>query len=101
VMRAMEFYQGRLIAYSLGNFAGYRALSYNGIVGVGGVLKVTVAADGTWKSGSLTPTYMVAPGVPRPDPKKQAISLVSGLCKADFPTTGAKIAADGTITAPA
>jgi hypothetical protein len=101
VMRAMEFYQGRLIAYSLGNFAGYRALGYNGIVGVGGVLKVTVGADGTWKSGSLTSTYMAAPGVPRLDPKKQAISLVSGLCKSDFPTTGAKIAADGTITAPA
>ncbi|MET7422273.1 CapA family protein [Dactylosporangium sp. NPDC005555] len=101
VMRAMEFYKGRLIAYSLGNFAGYRALSYNGTVGIGGVLKVTMTGDGTFKSGSLTATYMVAPGLPKPDPKKQAIPFVSNLTKQDFPTTGAKIAADGTITQPA
>jgi hypothetical protein len=101
VMRAMEFYKGRLIAYSLGNFAGYRALSYNGVVGIGGVLKVTLGGDGSYKSGSLTATYMVAPGLPKPDPKKQAIPFVSNLTKQDFPTTGAKIAADGTITAPA
>jgi hypothetical protein len=34
------------------------------------------------------------------DPQKQAISLVSGLCKADFPTTGAHLASDGTVTSP-
>jgi hypothetical protein len=101
VMRAMEFYKGRLIAYSLGNFAGYKALSYNGVVGIGGVLKVTLGGDGTFKSGSLAATYMVAPGLPKPDPKKQAIPFVANLTKQDFPTTGAKIAADGTITAPA
>jgi hypothetical protein len=41
---------------------------------------------------------MVAPGVPRLDPRRQAISLVSGLTKADFPTTGARIGADGAVT---
>ncbi|WP_432994964.1 CapA family protein [Dactylosporangium sp. CA-233914] len=100
VMRGMEFYKGRLIAYSLGNFGGYKALSYNGIVGVGGVLKVQLLGDGTWKGGSLTATYMVSPGLPKPDPKKQAIPMVSDLSKQDFPKTGAKIAADGTITPP-
>jgi hypothetical protein len=101
VMRAMEFYKGRLIAYSLGNFAGYRALSFNGTVGIGGVLKVQLGGDGSWKSGSLTATYMVSPGLPKPDPKKQAIPFVSNLTKQDFPTTGAKLATDGTITPPA
>jgi hypothetical protein len=97
VMRGMEFYQGRLIAYSMGNFAGYKALGYSGVTGVGGVLHVTLSRDGTWKSGRLVSTYMVAPGAPRLDPKNQAISLVGGLSRADFPSTGAKIAADGTI----
>ncbi|MEU7871207.1 CapA family protein [Dactylosporangium sp. NPDC049140] len=101
VMRAMEFYKGRLIAYSLGNFAGYKALSYNGTVGIGGVLKVTLLGDGTWKGGSLTATYMVAPGLPKPDPKKQAIPFVSNLSKQDFPKTGAVIGQDGAITQPA
>jgi hypothetical protein len=44
---------------------------------------------------------MVSPGLPKPDPKKQAIPFVSNLTKQDFPTTGAKIAADGVITPPA
>lgn len=100
VLRAMEFYKGHLIAYSLGNFAGYHALSSKGVLGVSGILRVTLRRDGTFVSGSLVPTRMVSPGLPRMDPNKQAITLVSGLCKSDFPQTGAHIAADGAITAP-
>ncbi|OLB79068.1 MAG: capsular biosynthesis protein [Actinobacteria bacterium 13_2_20CM_2_71_6] len=100
VMRAMEFYKGKLIAYSLGNFAGYHALGYNGVVGITGILRVTLRRDGSYVSGTLVPTHMVAPGSPRMDPQKQAISLVSSLCKADFPKTGARLAADGTVTPP-
>ena len=44
---------------------------------------------------------MVAPGVPRMDPQKRAVSLVSGLSRADFPATGARIGGDGAITATA
>ncbi len=100
VMRAIEFYKGHLIAYSLGNFAGYHALGYTGVVGITGILKVTLRKDGSFVSGTLVPTHMVAPGSPRMDPQKQAIPLVSGLTKSDFPKTGAVIATDGTITPP-
>jgi poly-gamma-glutamate capsule biosynthesis protein CapA/YwtB (metallophosphatase superfamily) len=100
VMRAMEFYKGKLIAYSLGNFAGYHALGYTGVVGVTGILRVTLRRNGSYLAGTLVPTHMVAPGSPRMDPQKQAISLVSSLCKADFPKTGARIGADGTVTPP-
>jgi poly-gamma-glutamate capsule biosynthesis protein CapA/YwtB (metallophosphatase superfamily) len=100
VMRAMEFYKGHLIAYSLGNFAGYHALGYTGTVGITGILKVTLRADGTYVAGTLIPTHMVAPGTPKMDPARQAITLVSGLSKSDFPTTGAKISADGKIVPP-
>ena len=45
VLRGMEFYKGRLIAYSLGNFAGGgKSLSNTGRLGWGGVLKVTLNA---------------------------------------------------------
>lgn len=101
VLRAMEFYKGHLIAYSLGNFAGYHALGYTGVVGVTGILKVTLRKDGSYVSGTLVPTHMVAPGSPRMDSQHQAISMVSGLTKSDFPKTGAQIATDGTITPPA
>ena len=98
VLRAMEFYQGRLIAYSLGNFVGYRSLVIDGVVGVGAVLKVTLRADGTYVDGALNPTIIQSPGLPKPDPKKQAIDLVGSLSKADFPSTGAKLSAAGAIT---
>jgi Bacterial capsule synthesis protein PGA_cap len=97
VMRAMEFYRGRLIAYSLGNFAGYKALGYSGVVGVGGVLKVSLHKDGSFAGGTLVPTRMAAPGLPALDPARQALSLVRGLSAADLPATGARIGDDGSI----
>jgi hypothetical protein len=100
VMRAMEFYKGKLIAYSLGNFAGYHALGTTGVTGITGILKVTLRKDGSYASGTLVPARMVAPGVPRLDPQKQAIGLVSGLGTADFPKTAAHLGADGTVTPP-
>ena len=53
VLRGMEFYRGRLIAYSLGNFAGGgNTLSNPGVLRCGGVLRVTLAADGSYPGGS-------------------------------------------------
>ncbi|OLB67185.1 MAG: capsular biosynthesis protein [Actinobacteria bacterium 13_2_20CM_2_72_6] len=100
VLRAMEFYKGKLIAYSLGNFAGYHALGTGGVVGISAILRVTLRGDGSFVSGTLVPARMIAPGVPRLDPQKQSTSLVSGLSKADFPKTGAHLGADGSITPP-
>jgi poly-gamma-glutamate capsule biosynthesis protein CapA/YwtB (metallophosphatase superfamily) len=100
VMRGMEFYKGHLIAYSLGNFAGYHALSTGGVLGISGVLRVTLDAEGHFVAGKLVATQMVSPGVPRMDPNHRAWSHVRSLSRGDFPSTGAKIGADGTITPP-
>jgi Bacterial capsule synthesis protein PGA_cap len=97
VLRAMEFYRGRLIAYSMGNFAGYRTLAYTGVVGVGGVLHVSLRRDGTYAGGRLVATRMVAPGLPAVDRSGEAVALVRSLCAADLPTTGAKLTADGSV----
>jgi poly-gamma-glutamate capsule biosynthesis protein CapA/YwtB (metallophosphatase superfamily) len=101
VMRGMEFYKEKLIDYSMGNFAGYHALSTGGVLGISGVLRVTLGRDGSFKAATLVPTSMVDPGYPRMDPKKRAIAQVRSLTKADFPKTGPNIADDGTITPPA
>jgi hypothetical protein len=100
VMRGMEWYKGRLIAYSLGNFAGYKVLSSAGPLGVGGILKVTLRADGGWVDGSLVPTRMVNGGLPALDRKRQALSLVRDLSAADFGATAAGIAVTGRLLPP-
>ncbi|HEX6498829.1 MAG TPA: CapA family protein [Micromonosporaceae bacterium] len=100
VMRGMQFYKGRLIAYSMGNFVGYKALNSTGNSGVGGVVRVTLRKDGTWVSGSLVATHMVNGGLPAPDPNNRAWSLVNGLSRQDFGASAAVIGSDGSISLP-
>ncbi|MEU7060723.1 CapA family protein [Streptomyces sp. NPDC046197] len=98
VMRGMEFYKGRLIAYSLGNFSGYKVLGLGGALSTSGVLQVTLRADGTYVSGRLRPTHIVEPGTP--EPGGDGIHLVSEVSEEDFGPHAAHITADGTIQRP-
>ncbi|MFD4508006.1 CapA family protein [Streptomyces sp. NPDC058457] len=98
VMRGMEFYKGRLIAYSLGNFSGYKVLGLGGTLSTSGVLHVTLGADGTYVSGRLHPTRIVEPGTP--EPGGDAIDLVSSVSEEDFGSHAAHISEDGTIQRP-
>jgi hypothetical protein len=98
VVRALEFYRGRLIAYSLGNFAGYKALHTDGVLKLGAILKVSLHRDGSYAGGSLVGTRMVSPGLPSVDPKQETLALLRSLCAGDLPSTGAKIGPDGTLT---
>ncbi|MBM2617170.1 CapA family protein [Actinoplanes sp. LDG1-06] len=100
VLRGMEFYNGKLIAYSLGNFAGGgRTLSRTGVLKYGGILQVTLGPDGSYAGGKLLSTYMNSNGLPTLDTQnEQGRKLVSQLSAADFPDTGAKISSDGSIT---
>ncbi len=101
VLRGIEFYQGRLIAYSLGNFAGYRALNAAGYSGVGAILKVALNPDGSWAGGSLTATELVSPGTPGLDPDLRALPFVDGLSVADFGAAGVRVDhATGRLTVP-
>jgi hypothetical protein len=100
VMRAMEWYNGRLIAYSLGNFAGYRVLSSAGVQGIGGILKVELGADGSWVSGSLVPTRMVNRGLPALDPDRRALTLVRGLGAQDLGPAACPILPTGELQPP-
>jgi len=97
VMRAMEVYQGRLIAYSMGNFVGYRAFNLAGPSGESGVLSVHLAVDGRLVGGRLTSVALVGDGVPTPG--GTSVARVRDLTKQDLGSTGARLAADGTIGA--
>ncbi|MER5701056.1 CapA family protein [Micromonospora sp. NPDC002296] len=99
VLRGIEFYQGRLIAYSLGNFAGGgNSLSNNGRLGWGGVLKVSLKPDGSFAGGSFASTYMNSIGKPTMDPDDRGLGLIKQLTRTDFPQTGARFDDKGRIT---
>jgi hypothetical protein len=101
VMRGMQFYKGRLIAFSLGNFCGYKALNMTGYSGVGGILKVTLHKDGSWASGKLVATEMVGAGSPAIDSGVRALGFVAGLSTDDFGATAAHVnQTTGEITPP-
>ncbi|WBB66017.1 CapA family protein [Micromonospora sp. WMMD812] len=102
VLRGMEFYKGRLIAYSLGNFAGGgNSLSNAGRLGWGGVLKVSLRPDGSWAGGSFTSTFMNGAGKPTMDPDDRGLGLVKEVTRLDFPKTGARLDDAGKISPPA
>jgi hypothetical protein len=99
VLRGMEFYKDRLIAYSLGNFAGGgNTLSGAGILKYGGILKVSLKKDGSWVSGEFLSTAMSSSGKPTTDSRNNGRTLVNKLSRSDFGGTGATIGTDGAIT---
>lgn len=101
VLRGLEFYDGRLIAYSLGNFAGGGGtLSANGALGQGAVLRVSLRADGSFAGGEFVATHMYEAGLPRVDPQERGLDLVRDRSDEDFGDTAAELAGDGTIIPP-
>jgi poly-gamma-glutamate capsule biosynthesis protein CapA/YwtB (metallophosphatase superfamily) len=100
VLRGMEVYKGRLIAYSLGNFATYGRFNIRGISGLGVVLEATVRPDGSFIGGKLLPTRQLGRGVPAPDDTNESINAIRVLSTEDFPGTSIRVAQDGTIAAP-
>jgi len=98
VLRAMQVYHRRLIAYSLGNFAGYHNFTTEGALGVSGILHVKLAADGRFLSGRLVSTVLAGAGQPELDPTGQGAALVEQLSREDMGSRGAHLSADGAIS---
>ena len=97
VPRAMEIYQGKLIAYSLGNFMGYRTLSSKGKLGYSLVLKLDINPRGDFVSGKILPVHLNSKGIPNSDKLGRSIKLIKELIKKDFPKTMLEINSKGEI----
>jgi hypothetical protein len=100
VLRGMEFYRGRLIAYSLGNFLTYRGFNLAGPLGVTGVLQLEFTGDGTLRRARLVPMTQIPQQGPLPDPDRAALRLVRRLSVDDFGATAAAISDTGEIKSP-
>lgn len=98
VPRAMELYAGRLIAYSLGNFATYGGVSVVKESGYAPLLTVELAPDGSFLGASIDSFLQRPYSGPRPDSKQRALRLMRRLSAADFPDSPLVFGADGRIT---
>lgn len=95
VLRGMEVYEGRLIAYSLGNFAGYRAFALDGALSESMVLSARIAADGRFIDGRIHPTALVGDGTPAPG--GDAIATVRRLSQEDFGAAAPAVGGGGVL----
>src|SRR6185312_3821035 len=100
VVRAMELYKGKLIAYSLGNFATYGPFNLNAENGLSLVLEAHLAPDGTFLRGQAYPVKQEKPGGPKLDPDMKILPVLRALSTADFPQTAIVVGPQGELWSP-
>jgi poly-gamma-glutamate capsule biosynthesis protein CapA/YwtB (metallophosphatase superfamily) len=80
VPRAVEVYRGKLIAYSLGNFAVYSMFNIKGPSGLGYALQAELDPETGDVVRFRTPSIALRhPGIPHPDPSGRAEALLRKL----------------------
>jgi hypothetical protein len=100
VVRAMEVYHGKLIAYSLGNFATYGPFNLNGENGISMVLEAHLLPDGDFLRGQIYPVKQEKPGGPKLDPELRIVPILRALSHTDFPATGVVAGPRGELWLP-
>ncbi|MBK5278116.1 MAG: CapA family protein [Bacteroidia bacterium] len=97
VTRAVEIYQNRFIAYSLGNFSTYGGINVSGVNGLAPIIKVYTDPNGIFLKAHITPTYQTNRSAVHIDPQKKVIKRIQELTKEDFPEVMMTIDDDGWI----
>lgn len=98
VLRAMEVYKGKLIAYSLGNFLTYAVFNLKGPNCLSVILKARIdASTGDFLDGKLVPIRLANGGIPEPDATGESIRLIKDLTTADIRNRSIIIEDNGVI----
>lgn len=97
VLRGMELWKGKLIAYSLGNFATYGRFGLAGPLGIGAILEVVLDEEGHFTEGRVFSTQQVGRGIVLPDEGGKAFLALRELSGLDFPQTGLGLGVDGQL----
>ena len=98
VVRGMERYKDRLIAYSLGNFATYYGISVSGAKGLAPILMATLDEEGRFIEGEIVSTIQLRPDGPSVDEEQRALNLIRGLSIEDFGNPELSFHPDGRIS---
>ena len=98
VVRAMEVYKGRFIAYSLGNFCTPYNVSLTSISGYAPLVKVKINKQtGAFISGQIYPFIQTRGIGPRTDTSGAVIKQMKQLSDSDVPQSEAVVGSDGSI----
>ena len=97
VTRAMEVYNNRFIAYSLGNFATYSRFNISGPNGMAPLVKIRVDSEGKFLGGKIMPVMQLGEGGALPDPDKRVIFKIQDLIRLDFPDNMLTVDNEGNI----
>ncbi|MCK4420728.1 CapA family protein [candidate division WOR-3 bacterium] len=87
VPRGLEIYNGRLIAYSLGNFCTYKGINVKGVSGYAPLLWVNLHRDGKFLSGKIHSFRQDSETGPERDTEAMVFKLMKKLSREDFPDT--------------
>ncbi|MEQ9404384.1 MAG: CapA family protein [Cyclobacteriaceae bacterium] len=98
VARAIELYDDKLIAYSLGNFLTYGRFNLRGAAGESPLLEIKTDASGRFLGGQIHAFRQSYSLGPRNDPKLSAIKTIQRLSLDDFPENSIIIDDLGRIT---
>jgi hypothetical protein len=91
VMRAVQWRDGALVFYSLGNLATYGPFSLGEPLNRGGLACAVLDGDGGIRRAELRSTRQLAPGMVQPDARRRAAVLADSLGQVDFPGTAARL----------
>jgi Bacterial capsule synthesis protein PGA_cap len=100
VLRGIEYYQGKPIVYSLGNFLTYRGFNLAGPLGQTGVLRLEAGPDRRWRRVRFAPMTQLPGQGPAPDTTGAVLELLRTLSREDFGETAARVMEDGEILPP-
>ncbi|MBR5467334.1 MAG: CapA family protein [Bacteroidaceae bacterium] len=97
VLRAVEVYKGKFIAYSLGNFCTPYGINVRSVNGYAPVITVRVLADGTFVDGQIHSFIQQRGEGPLPDADNIVAKEIKRLTELDVPNTPISISEAGSI----
>ncbi|MDR2039081.1 MAG: CapA family protein [Bacteroidales bacterium] len=101
VTRAVEIYNDRFIAYSMGNFSTYSRINVAGVTGLAPIFRIYTNRHGCFFKAHITPTYQpMDDRCPRYDSARRVVSVIRDLTRQDFPEVNIEISEDGWIIHP-
>ncbi|WP_424961787.1 CapA family protein [Ekhidna sp.] len=97
IVRAIEVYKERIIAYSLGNFLTYGRFNLRGLAGEAPILEVNTDASGRFLNGKIHAFRQSYSHGPRNDLNLSSIKTIQRLSLDDFPENPVTIDDKGNI----